>query len=85
MAPSWRPVRLRPARVKALGEVTTGIGGTGIGALLANGPGPVVMRTELDALPMEEKPPSRLPAPAIKAAISAQAAILLGLRSGWIC
>ncbi len=45
------------ARVKALGyEVTTGVGGTGIVALLRNGPGPVVMlRTELDALPMEEK------------------------------
>ena len=45
------------ARVKALGyEVTTGVGGTGVVAILRNGPGPVVMlRTELDALPMEEK------------------------------
>lgn len=45
------------ARVKALGyEVTTGVGGTGVVALLKNGPGPVVMlRTELDALPIEEK------------------------------
>jgi hippurate hydrolase len=45
------------ARVQALGyEVTTGVGGTGIVALLKNGPGPVVMlRTELDALPVEEK------------------------------
>jgi hippurate hydrolase len=45
------------ARVKALGfEVTTGVGGTGVVATLENGPGPVVMlRTELDALPMEEK------------------------------
>ena len=44
-------------RVKALGfEVTTGVGGTGVVALLKNGPGPVVMlRTELDALPMQEK------------------------------
>jgi len=44
-------------RVKALGyEVTTGIGGTGIVAILKNGPGPIVMlRTELDALPIEEK------------------------------
>lgn len=44
-------------RVKALGfEVTTGIGGTGIVAILKNGPGPTVMlRTELDALPIEEK------------------------------
>jgi amidohydrolase len=44
-------------RVKALGfEVTSGVGGTGIVAILKNGPGPVVMlRTELDALPMEEK------------------------------
>lgn len=44
-------------RVKALGyEVTTGVGKTGIVAILRNGPGPVVMlRTELDALPVEEK------------------------------
>jgi hippurate hydrolase len=45
------------ARVKALGyEVTTGVGGTGVVAILRNGAGPVVMlRTELDALPIEEK------------------------------
>lgn len=45
------------ARVKALGfEVATGVGGTGVVATLENVPGPVVMlRTELDALPMEEK------------------------------
>jgi hippurate hydrolase len=45
------------ARAKSLGyEVTTGVGGTGIVAILKNGPGPVVMlRTELDALPIEEK------------------------------
>jgi amidohydrolase len=45
------------ARVKSLGyEVTTGVGGTGVVAILKNGPGPVVMlRTELDALPIEEK------------------------------
>jgi hippurate hydrolase len=45
------------ARLEELGfQVTTGVGGTGIVALLANGGGPVVMlRTELDALPIEEK------------------------------
>jgi amidohydrolase len=45
------------ARVKTLGyEVTTGVGGTGIVAILKNGPGPTIMlRTELDALPVEEK------------------------------
>ena len=45
------------ARVKALGyDVATGVGGTGVVAILKNGKGPVVMlRTELDALPMEEK------------------------------
>jgi amidohydrolase len=44
-------------RVGALGyEVTTGIAQTGIVAILHSGPGPVVMlRTELDALPVEEK------------------------------
>lgn len=45
------------ARVKALGfDVTTGVGGTGIVAVMKNGPGATVMlRTELDALPVEEK------------------------------
>jgi hippurate hydrolase len=44
-------------RVRALGyEVTTGVGGTGVVALLRNGPGPTVMlRTEMDALPVLEK------------------------------
>jgi hippurate hydrolase len=42
---------------KKLGfEVTTGVGGTGVVAILKNGPGPVVMlRTEMDALPVQEK------------------------------
>jgi amidohydrolase len=45
------------ARVRALGyEVTTQVGRTGIVAVMKNGPGPTVMlRTELDALPVEEK------------------------------
>jgi len=45
------------ARLRALGfDVTEHIGGTGIVALLKNGAGPTVMlRTELDALPVEEK------------------------------
>jgi hippurate hydrolase len=45
------------ARLKALGvEVTTGVGKTGIVGILKNGPGPTVMlRTELDALPVAEK------------------------------
>src|SRR6267142_471323 len=45
------------ARLKALGfEVTAGVGRTGIVGLLKNGAGPVVMlRTELDALPVAEK------------------------------
>src|SRR5580693_3854657 len=37
-------------------DVTTGVGRTGIVAVLKNGPGPTVMlRTELDALPVDEK------------------------------
>jgi hippurate hydrolase len=37
-------------------EVTTGVGGTGVVAVLRNGPGPTVMlRTEMDALPIAEK------------------------------
>ncbi len=44
-------------RLKTLGyEVTTGVGGTGVVGLLKNGAGPVVMlRTELDALPVTEQ------------------------------
>jgi amidohydrolase len=44
-------------RAKSLGyEVTTGVGGTGIVAVLRNGPGPkVLLRTDMDALPIEEK------------------------------
>src|SRR5579864_8861383 len=37
-------------------DVTEHVGGTGIVAILKNGPGPTIMlRTELDALPVEEK------------------------------
>jgi amidohydrolase len=45
------------ARLQALGyDVTEHVGGTGIVAILKNGAGPTVMlRTELDALPVEEK------------------------------
>ena len=45
------------ARLKSLGyDVSEGVGGTGVVAILKNGAGPVVMlRTELDALPVEEK------------------------------
>ena len=45
------------ARMKSLGyDVTTGVGRTGIVAVLKNGAGPTVMlRTELDALPVAEK------------------------------
>jgi hippurate hydrolase len=45
------------ARLRSLGyTVTEGVGGTGVVAILENGVGPTVMlRTELDALPVEEK------------------------------
>jgi len=44
-------------RVKAMGyEVTTGIGGTGVVAVLRNGKGPtVLLRTDMDALPIAEE------------------------------
>ena len=44
-------------KLRALGyEVTEHVGGTGVVAILRNGAGPTVMlRTELDALPVEEK------------------------------
>jgi len=45
------------AKLRALGyDVTEHVGGTGVVALLKNGAGPTAMlRTELDALPVEEK------------------------------
>jgi len=44
-------------KLRALGyEVTEHVGGTGVVAILKNGAGPTIMlRTELDALPVEEK------------------------------
>src|SRR5438105_8033347 len=44
-------------RMRKLGyEVQTGVAGTGVVAVLKNGAGPtVLLRTELDALPVEEK------------------------------
>jgi amidohydrolase len=52
-----RTADVMAAKLRALGyEVTEHVGGTGIVALLKNGPGPVVMlRTELDALPVTEE------------------------------
>ncbi|HEY0436150.1 MAG TPA: amidohydrolase [Phenylobacterium sp.] len=52
-----RTAALLAREMRALGfEVTEHVGGTGIVAILKNGPGPLVLvRTELDALPMEEK------------------------------
>ena len=45
------------AKLRSFGyEVTENVGGTGIVAVMKNGAGPVIMlRTELDALPVEEK------------------------------
>ena len=45
------------SRLRSLGyDVTEHVGGAGVVAILKNGPGPTVMlRTELDALPVEEK------------------------------
>lgn len=45
------------ARLKALGyEVTTGVGGHGVVAILKNGKGPtVLLREDMDALPVEER------------------------------
>ncbi len=52
-----RTAALLADRMRKLGfEVTEHVGKTGVVAILHNGPGPVVLvRTELDALPMEEK------------------------------
>src|SRR5580693_8439655 len=52
-----RTAALLAGEMRKLGyEVTEHVGKTGIVAILKNGPGPTVMvRTELDALPMPEK------------------------------
>src|SRR5580658_7784331 len=52
-----RTAAVLAGRLKELGyEVTSGVGGTGVVGLLRNGAGPVVMlRTELDALPVTEQ------------------------------
>jgi hippurate hydrolase len=52
-----RTAAILAKEMRGLGfEVTEHFGGTGIVAIYKNGPGPLVMvRTELDALPMEEK------------------------------
>ncbi|MDR3506879.1 MAG: amidohydrolase [Caulobacteraceae bacterium] len=52
-----RTAALLAQKMRALGfTVTEKVGGTGLVAIYRNGPGPVVLvRTELDGLPMEEK------------------------------
>ncbi len=52
-----RTSTLLAERMRGLGyEVTTGVGGFGIVALLRNGDGPnVLLRTDMDGLPVEEK------------------------------
>ncbi len=52
-----RTAALLAAQMRKLGfTVTEHVGGTGVVAIVRNGPGPTVLvRTELDALPMEEK------------------------------
>src|SRR5580700_8852980 len=52
-----RTAALLAERLRTLGyEVTEHVGGTGVVGIMKNGPGPIVMlRTELDALPVEEQ------------------------------
>src|SRR4029450_6987732 len=63
------------ARLQMLGyEVTTGVGKTGIVALLKNGAGPTAMlRTELDALPVAEKTGAPFASTATRRGTSGQA------------
>jgi amidohydrolase len=52
-----RTAEVMAGKLRALGyEVTEHVGGTGVVGIMKNGPGPVVMlRTELDALPVTEE------------------------------
>jgi amidohydrolase len=65
------------AEAKKLGfDVTTGVGKTGVVAVMRNGPGPVVMlRADMDALPVEEQ--TGLPFASKKRGVS-----LAGVESG---
>jgi hippurate hydrolase len=84
------------AQLRQLGfEVSTGVGGTGVVGLLRNGQGPTVMlRTELDALPLTEATglPYASESPGVMhacghdlhmAAWRGTAALLARLRSRW--
>jgi amidohydrolase len=53
----FQTAEMMAAKLRDLGyQVTEHVGGTGVVALLKNGTGPTIMlRTELDALPVEEK------------------------------
>ena len=59
-----RTADMAAERLRAAGyEVTTGVGKTGVVGLLRNGDGPVVMlRADMDALPVEKRPVCRTPA-----------------------
>jgi hippurate hydrolase len=52
-----RSAALMAAEARRLGfTVTTGVGGTGVVAVMENGPGPVLLlRADMDALPVEEQ------------------------------
>ena len=51
-----RSAAIVAAELKAAGyDVTTGVGGNGVVAMMKNGPGPVVLiRTDMDGLPVKE-------------------------------
>ncbi len=59
-----RTARIAADRLRAAGyEVTTGVGKTGVVGLLRNGDGPTVMlRADMDALPVRRRPGCPMPA-----------------------
>ena len=75
------------AEMRAIGfEVTERVGGTGIVAIYKNGPGPTVLvRTELDALPMEEKQVCPTPARSRRIGMAARPSsrTVAGMTSTW--
>jgi hypothetical protein len=86
-----RTASLAAERLRAAGyDVTTAIGKTGVVGLLRNGAGPSVMlRADMDALPVEEATACPMPARSESRTVTVAGAVLcfglrfIAIRRGW--